>query len=168
MAAFTRGSLSSKHAAVVQPPKDMPVRAVRFTLTRPAKRLSCSQKIRDVFIFVPPHALQPVRRLFSGGPFSVSNILRACKATAHAPAHAASYPRVPESSQISCPPASFDMASSRNMTSLGRSASICGRSLRAPPGLITRPFTWVYLALPGWSQAITTKPWEAKNSVKKI
>lgn len=65
---------------------------------------------------------------------------------------------IPESSQISWPPASFDMASSRNMTSLGRSASICGRSLRAPPGLTTRPFTWVYLALPGWSQAITTKP----------
>jgi len=40
MAAFTLESPSSKHAAVVKPPKDMPVRAVRFTFTRPAKRLS--------------------------------------------------------------------------------------------------------------------------------
>lgn len=68
----------------------------------------------------------------------------------------------------SWPLANLVMASSRNITSFGRSASICGRSLRGPPGLMIFPFTWVYLALPGWSQAITTKPWEAKNSVKKM
>eukprot|EP00437_Effrenium_voratum_P028180 CAMPEP_0181408292 /NCGR_PEP_ID=MMETSP1110-20121109/6223_1 /TAXON_ID=174948 /ORGANISM="Symbiodinium sp., Strain CCMP421" /LENGTH=90 /DNA_ID=CAMNT_0023530753 /DNA_START=276 /DNA_END=548 /DNA_ORIENTATION=+ len=39
-AAFTRGSLNSKAAAAVQPPKDIPVKAQRFTSTRPAKRLS--------------------------------------------------------------------------------------------------------------------------------
>ena len=95
MAAFTRGSPSSKHAAVVQPPKDMPVRAVRFTLTRPAKRLSCSQKIRDVFIFGPPHALTTAcTPALLWGPFFCFQYPTGLQSHSPCGREAASHPRV--------------------------------------------------------------------------
>eukprot|EP00966_Prymnesium_polylepis_P255603 5905464-Prymnesium_polylepis.2 len=67
----------------------------------------------------------------------------------------------------SAPPVeSASMQSIRKSMSLGRSASICARFERGPPGLTTSPSTCVYRAEPVWSHAMTTKPCEARYSVQ--